>query len=62
MEEDLPGFIIIVGQFYFTAQEMADKIRSKESHGREGTSSLQQDRQLLEHLPYVPHALLRGSP
>ena len=62
MEEGLTGFIFVVEQFYFTAQEMADKIGSKQSHGGEGTSSLQRDRQLLEHLPCIPHALLRGSP
>lgn len=62
MGEGLTGFIFIVGQFYFTAQETSDKIGSKQSDGGEGTSSLQHDRLLLEHLPHVPHALLRGSP
>lgn len=62
MEKGLTGFIFVIGQFYFTAQEMADKIGSKQSHRREGTSSLQRDRQLLEHLPCILHAPLRGLP
>lgn len=62
MEEGLTGFIFIAGQFYFTAQEAADKIGSKQSHGGKGTSSLRRGRRLLEHLPCIPPAPLRSYP